>query len=197
MVVCGSGTFASETREVHDFNVLAFMGIGLLKITQGEAESLTIEAEDNILPLLTATVVNGELRLGARSGRPFIPTREITYQLQVKQLSAVRLSGAGIIHADHINGQSLMVSITGAGSVTIRGEVEDTSVTLSGVGIYNGEELLAKSASVRCSGAGTLKVAARDRLDVTVSGVGTVQCYGNPRITKSVSGIGKFSLVAQ
>jgi len=55
----GSGTVVSQARQVQNFTELAMTTIGDVELTQGSTEGLTIEAEDNILPLLTSTVQNG------------------------------------------------------------------------------------------------------------------------------------------
>src|SRR5262249_24541080 len=51
-VVRGSGNVKSESRDVRDFDRVGVSGVGTLTITQGSTESLTIQAEDNLLPLL-------------------------------------------------------------------------------------------------------------------------------------------------
>ena len=50
----GSGNVVKETREARDFDSVSLTGIGALIIQQTGEESLTIEADDNILPLLTS-----------------------------------------------------------------------------------------------------------------------------------------------
>ncbi len=46
----------TESRDVPGFTRLALGTIGELTLVQGEEESLVIEAEDNILPLITSEV---------------------------------------------------------------------------------------------------------------------------------------------
>ena len=55
-VVTGSGRVTSETRAVSGITRVALEGMGEVVIQEGAAESLTIEAEDNILPLITSAV---------------------------------------------------------------------------------------------------------------------------------------------
>ena len=47
--VRGSGVTVTETREVSNFDRVQLQSIGELTIIQGEPESLTIEAESNIV----------------------------------------------------------------------------------------------------------------------------------------------------
>jgi hypothetical protein len=63
----GSGTLKSEKRDVVGFTEVAISGEGELTLSQTGQESLTIEAEDNLLPLLTSTVAHGCLTLGTKA----------------------------------------------------------------------------------------------------------------------------------
>ena len=49
-VVLGSGNITSESRDVSDFNEVGLEGVGTLTIEQTGSETLTIEADDNIIP---------------------------------------------------------------------------------------------------------------------------------------------------
>jgi hypothetical protein len=63
-LVSGSGVVISQSWEVEGFNRIEMSGIGTLYITQGEVESLKIEAEDNILPKIKSEVQNETLSIG-------------------------------------------------------------------------------------------------------------------------------------
>jgi len=91
----GSGHVRSESRTVQGFDQVVLTGSGELTITQGGAESLTIEAEDNILPLLRSDVSGGRLTLGGKDNAGFSATQPIRYKLAVKNLHAVSVSGSG------------------------------------------------------------------------------------------------------
>ncbi|HEY2588051.1 MAG TPA: hypothetical protein VGI81_20075, partial [Tepidisphaeraceae bacterium] len=49
-VVMGSGKVAEEARPVARFDVIDVAGSGRLIFRQGDKESLTIKADDNVLP---------------------------------------------------------------------------------------------------------------------------------------------------
>ncbi|MEM5775210.1 MAG: hypothetical protein AAGU05_09440, partial [Anaerolineaceae bacterium] len=55
---------------VSSFDAVLLSSIGDLTISQGDTESLTVEAEDNILPVLTQQVHGGQLGLGAQPPSP-------------------------------------------------------------------------------------------------------------------------------
>jgi hypothetical protein len=95
----GSGQLATESREVSGFAKVELSGTGELTIKKTGTESLTISAEDNLLPRLTSEVSNGTLILGAKPNTSILPTKPITYSVTVKELTGRAVSGSGGIQA--------------------------------------------------------------------------------------------------
>jgi hypothetical protein len=58
----------TETRSVRGFNTVTLEGSGQLVLEQAGTESLTITADDNLLPYLTSDVSDGHLTLGTKPG---------------------------------------------------------------------------------------------------------------------------------
>ncbi len=115
----GSGRMAIEARDVSGFDQVDLSGSGTVLIAVTGTESLKIEAEDNILPLLTSEVRNGRLELGAKQN--ISPTREIVYTITVVSLEAVRVSGSGSVTATDIDADAFNVDISGSGTVITGG----------------------------------------------------------------------------
>ena len=188
----GSGVVKTETRSISGVSKVEFSGVGELAITQAPVESLTVSAEDNLLPLLTSTVSGDTLSLGVKSGSRIIPTKPIVFTLTVTQLSAVTLSGAGSINAVNISVPALDVTLSGAGQMTISGSAPSQTALVSGVGSYNAKAFQTDATQVTISGTGSATVSASKTLDATVSGAGSVTYYGSPQVTQSVSGVGSI-----
>jgi hypothetical protein len=186
----GSGNIASETRSVSGFSEVALYGTGALTIRQTGSESLTIEAEDNVLPHIQTNVKNNRLTIEANNTMP-TPTKTINYELTVKDLSALELQGAGSIDASDISTDSLNVSTSGAGDVTVAGEADSQEVDISGAGSYQAEKLATKKATVDLSGAGEAIINASDELNVAISGLGSVEYVENPTVSRNIAGVGE------
>jgi hypothetical protein len=164
-----------------------------MTIQQTGTESLSVTAEDNILPLITTTVSGQTLRIGGPSGVIVRPTRGVTYALTVKDLKDLTLSGAGNITVNGIQTDTLRVVLSGAGKLTISGTAPRQEVTLSGAGAYEADNLASNTASVTVSGTGSARVKVRDTLDATVSGVGSIVYLGDPAVTQHVTGAGSVT----
>ncbi|MGB8384273.1 MAG: head GIN domain-containing protein [Dermatophilaceae bacterium] len=188
----GSGTLRTESRDVKGFSAVAVAGTGDVLIQQTGSESLTIEAEENLLPLLTSDVSGGVLTLATKPSASINPTRPITYRVTMKDLSGLSVSGSATVTAGQAKTASLLVQISGSGIITVDGTSDAQEVRISGSGDYRGSKLTSRTATVQITGSGNASIMVSDRLDVQVSGSGTLAYSGNPQVTQSVSGSGKI-----
>ncbi len=188
--VRGSGHVKTERRTVAVFDQVAFSGVGQLTITQTGKESLTVEADDNLLPLLTSSVSGGTLQLGVKENTELQSATILKFNVTVKALKGISLSGAGNAKVDTLITPALKVTLSGAGHLAVTGRADGQDVTLSGVGSYDGSQFSTKTAKVIISGTGNAIVQVSATLDAEVSGVGSVDYIGNPRVTQHVTGLG-------
>ena len=206
----GSGDVVIEERDVSGYTSVALTGVGSVEIIQGDTESVVVEAEDNIMPLLTTEVQDGILILSQEENRIINPTRPIKYTVNIIEVNGLSgsgsgdfnaatletntldldLSGSGGINVTSLDADSLNVSISGSGQVLVSGQVNDQQLDISGSGQYQAPELDSKTAEIDVSGSGKAVVTVEDTLDATISGSGSVSYYGDPIITSSVSGSG-------
>src|SRR5262245_42147085 len=94
----GSGTMKTETRPVEKFTTITLSEIesSLLVIERTGEESLSVTADDNLLPLFTSTVKDGMLRLSLAKGNSFHGKRP-TYRITVNDMRALHtLCGAAL-----------------------------------------------------------------------------------------------------
>ena len=189
--IIGSGKAATETRNVSDFTSVAMYGSGRLIVERGEAEALTITADDNLLPYVTSEVLNGKLNLGTKPFTSIANRVEIVYHLTVKKLDGLESYGSGTSEVNGFSGERLAVKAMGSGSVMVSGKVTQQDVSLFGSGDYNAENLDSRQASVQSFGSGSATVRVSNDLNVQLSGSGSVGYYGSPSLTRSVLGSGK------
>jgi hypothetical protein len=206
----GSGDVITETREVSGFDGVDLAGEGRVEIEFGDTESLVIEAEDNLMPLLTSDIEGGTLVLGTTEN--IDPTEDVVYAVTVIGLDHIRLSGSGDILAPDAEGSSITVELTGSGSVfltdldldVVEGEISGSGdIELSGVaarldasipgsGTLNAEALSVDQANVSISGSGDAVVNVSDRLVADIGGSGSIEYLGNPTVESNVSGSGSI-----
>ena len=190
--VRGSGIVRTESRSVSGFSSIAFKSEGKVRVQQTGKESLTISAEDNLLPLLESSVTNGILSIGTVNNVNINPTKSIEFVIEVKRLESFNMTGAGRIEARDIQGKHLTIGLTGAGDMSIEGSADSLDLNLKGVGSYDGKGFRTKQAPVNSEGVGSAVLNVSDRLDISVSGIGAIEYIGSPKVRKSGEGLGQI-----
>lgn len=208
----GSGNLVTEQRAVSGFDRIEFGGVGKMSIRQGDVESLTIEADDNLIDHIATRVVADRLIIDMEKNVNFGGMTRINYDLVVKDLSRLTLSGFGDIDMDELETDSLTVMLSGSGNLTladlqadrldvtitgfgnteIGGEVNDLQVTIKGAGSFKGGDLLSQTARIEVSGFGNVTAWVERDLDVEITGSGNVSYYGLPDVTQNISGFGRL-----
>ena len=189
--VSGSGNVKVEERRVAGFDRVSVAGTGELILEQSNEESLTVEAEDNLLPLLMSQVEGGRLSLGVRPNTTISATRPIIYRLKVRSLKELRASGAVKVSATGIDQPALAVDTSGSVTSMFAGRAATQDIAVSGIGRWDGRALEGREASVEISGTGEAIVNAAEALNVRASGTATVRYLGAPRVDQQVSGLAK------
>lgn len=208
----GSGHVVTQSREVSDFSALRIAYPASIVIRQGQDESLSIEAEDNVVSAIRTQVVNHVLEIDSVPGRNLTvtPTRPVNITISVKDLSDLEfdsagglivqglqtdhfraaLDGAGSMEFKDLKLKSLEAILSGAGSFQASGAADTTNIRVDGVGSFDGAGLKTQSATVILNGLGGATIWAEGNLTATVNGLGSVSYYGNPQVNKSVNGLG-------
>lgn len=192
--VVGSGVVVTEQRAVSGFDRVSVSGPGTVHIEITGTESLEVEAEDNILEVLTIEVVGGRLELGTEPFTSLEPTREIVYRITAAQLAGVDVSGSAQVDIAPVDTLSFSAAISGSGSIEPTGSVTELEVAVSGSGRFLGEGLESVIADVSISGSGQADVLVTDELNASVSGSGAIRYMGDPlRVEKEISGSGSIT----
>ena len=181
----------SEPRDVSGFDEVELRGVGNLSIEQTGSESLSVEAEEDVLPKIRTEVENSRLTIGPEPNSMISTTKPINYRLTVKDLNALEVSGSGDVEAEGIDTDELAVTISGSGEVEISGSADSQEVDLSGSSDYKAEDLESREAKIDVRGSGSATVNVSDQLDAEVSGSGSVEYVGDPTINQDVSGAGE------
>ncbi len=206
-----------EQRPVANFNRIALSGYGEIILTQGEAESLTIETEPETLEKLRSEVRDGTLVLEFTNWWNWIFSSKppIKYYISVRQLEGVTISGSGSLQCGGLKTDALRLLTSGSAQIDIEplearhvdirvsgsakggiaGMTDGLEIHISGSAKILAPELKAKNAEVHISGSGDVVLNAAESLDVHISGSGSVRYFGQPRLTQHISGSGRIEAV--
>ncbi len=194
---------ASETRIIDQFSKINFKDFGTLILSQGDRESLTIEAEEALLPDLISEVRDGTLSLGfkedwfKRFGKMIsaIITREegeVTYYLTCTNLEKVSISGKCTLSCDALETDTLKIVVAGYGKLSLD-HLDCNSLELSISG--RGELAAAGRADrqvIRISGSGEIRTPEliTQTAQIAISGQGNATLHVEETLSIAISGLG-------
>jgi hypothetical protein len=188
-MIAGSGRVVTESRPVSGFSAVSASLAARVVVVQSGVESLSVTAEDNILPLVRTEVVGGRLVLDLASGTSLSTMREIVVEVSARTLSAFDGDGAVRAELAGLEADTFSLRISGAAQVTGSGVARELRLDLSGGVRCQLEGLASRSAVVDVSGASYARLRVSDALAATASGVSVVEYYGDPALVANVSGL--------
>lgn len=209
--VQGNGNIKRQAREVGHFSGVAMALAGKVDVRRGEREGVTVEADDNLLPLIETVVEDGTLKIRNKRGTN-LNTRNLKITVQARELDRLALGGSGTIDADRVNGTRLQFDIGGSGSINVgkvegeriianiggrgdlkagEGNARTVSISIGGMGNVDLAHVHTDSANVTVAGSGNATLWVRDSLSLTIAGAGDIGYYGDPQVSKSVLGSGE------
>ena len=184
----GSGKRQTQKRDVGSFNSISTEGAFDLDIVCQKPQSLEIEGDDNLLPLITTEVSNNVLRI--RSLRGYSVSQPITLRISLPDLTGISASGAGKIEVSGLRNEEFEIDANGAPTITAAGETRSLNVEANGAGKIDTHKLRAAKVVVESNGVCKVEVYAGEKLDVTVSGPSKVVYQGDAVVNKTVNGPG-------
>ena len=211
--VAGSGNIKTESRAVINFTAISLNLPADIELRQGATESLTIETDDNLLPLIETVVEDGKLKIRPTEKNTNFKTKTMKIVVNLKNIDAISVAGSGDVRADSLKATNLKASIAGSGDIRIKsltadflkvniagsgdfsvtGKANNFEASIAGSGDIRADKLEAKDVKVSIAGSGDAAVWATQTLKVSVAGSGDIKYYGDAAVTKSVAGSGSIT----
>lgn len=152
----GSGVTGSELREVGEFTALSVQHAIQANVTIGPEQSVTVQGDDNLVPLVETRISNGQLHVGV--SQSCSPTMPLQVTIVVPHLERVESSSAS--------------------QVTLSGELDKIELQSSSASTIDGSQLTVQEAAVDASSASTIKIRATELIRGSASSASTVTSIG-------------------
>jgi len=210
--VRGKGEIKTCDYEVGEFGAVRVIGDFEIAYRYSETCSVSAEMQENLYKYVSVSDEDGVLTV--QSGvKPILSNgRKVKVTVKCPEITAIESSGTVLMKdCEFLNGESLLidvsgtcdidisvgvkdfnVSVSGAGNIKVSGTSEKAAFELSGAGNIDGIGLKTKECYVDISGAGSGSISCSDYLSVDISGAGSFRYRGDPKIDKDISGIGSL-----
>ena len=188
------------------FNKLHFKDFGTLILTQGDQTSLTIEADEELLPELEAEVRNNTLHLGieddwiSRIGKAvsaiFTSAKyDVVYTLTCQDLEKISISGKCNLECAALTADSLSLLVSGLGFMQFSHlDCNSLETKISGRGELTAAGR-ADHRNIRISGSGEINTPnlACQSMEIAISGQGNATVRANESLNIAISGLGQVN----
>lgn len=210
--ITGSGNIRKQTRTPGQFNAVSLAIGAKVDVRPGATDAVTVEADDNVLPLVETVVENGTLKIRFARRSLNLQNATIRVQVQARRVDSLSVGGSGAIEAHGLSAPALRVDIGGSGSVRLQqpqtealdvsvggsgsleaagGSARRVNVGVGGSGDVRLDQTRAVQATVNLAGSGNVQLNVREVLKVTIAGSGDVGYYGDPQVSRTVAGSGE------
>jgi len=185
--VKGSGNVVKENRGVSDFTEIDVSNAIQVEIVAQKDFSVEVEADDNILPLITTEIRGNVLRI--KSEKSYNAKTPVIVRVSAPNIEDLDVSGASKVNLTNLNNESLQIHSSGASKINVEGTTVTLEIETSGASKIEAENLKAENVSVDASGASKINVAVSNDLKVDASGASNINYTGTPKnFEKKTSG---------
>lgn len=203
---------STEERSISEFSKLSVKGVFNLYLSQGNKESLRIEADENTMDKIITKNVGDKLIIELEEGIELFDREEINIYVTIKDLESFEFEGVGNIKTEEVlrlNDLELRGDGVGntkleleadridaefniVGNVTLSGKVETIDLENNGLGNVDASDLKAQFMTLNSNGIGNVEVHCEKEISITANGIGKVTYSGDPEVKNlNRSGIGK------
>jgi hypothetical protein len=208
--VHGSGIIVQEIRAVRNFHGVKIVGSCQVQLTVGPSQSLILEGEDNVLPLITTTVTGDGILVISNIGS-YSSNYGVKAMITMAAPRHLEIVGSGSIYGDNFfRCDDLTLMITGSGRIQLDVEGQDINNHISGSGdihlrakVHRMESTVTGSGNISLQGRAhshTLMITGSGNLDaydfpvdicwVTIAGSGSCYIYVRHSLYATVTGSG-------
>ncbi len=197
--VTGHGNIVTKERKTDSFTGLKVSSGIDVYLKQGNNETVSVEADENLHEYILTEVRGGVLNVyseysirEAERKRVYVTMKEVN---SVKTTSAGDVFGETPINSDRlelsassagdikleVHAKNTNIDISSSGDITISGETDMLRADLSSAGDLNAFDLKAREADVSASSAGDADVSVSERITARASSAGDINYKGDPK----------------
>jgi len=196
--VNGSGNVVTKERPADYFNSIKVSSGIDVYLTQGNQESIKLEADDNLHEHIKTEINGNTLKIYTEANIRKAKAK-IVY-VSMKDIEKISVSSAGdvygktIIKTDelrlsassagdiklNIEVNKLYCNISSAGDIMLEGSCDELEADLSSAGDLKAYDLTTRIANVSTSSAGDAKITVTEKLTASTSSAGDIYYKGNP-----------------
>jgi len=193
----GDGNVVKQDRQLNSFSGLDVGGAFKVFLTQGDKESVTVEADENLLDVISTEVRGNTLVI--KTTEDIRDSEALNIYLTFKNLEEMDISGACHLTGENkmkfddldlecsgasdvelkMGAQKLSLDLSGASQIELYGSAESVDMDLSGASHIDAYDLEVNIYNVDVSGAAHAKIFVTGELSADISGAASLKYKGD------------------
>lgn len=207
--IYGNGHVITKDQNVGSFTGVDVGGALEVHVKQDAAQSVKIEADENLIQYIEVYTSGSTLIIHPRQGFNLDPSREIIVYVSAPNYKSIEVSGASKVIGDNaiagndglklgasgaskimieLSGGSVGGDVSGASEINLKGQVAKFDFQASGASHINAYDLATDEAIIDVSGASSMEITANKNLKAEASGASHVRYKGNASVNSNTSG---------
>lgn len=188
--IIGSGVRASEVRSVAPFTQISASDASNLVITVGEAFSVKVTADDNVLATISTATKGDTLHIETQGSYSVKQAPVVTITLP--HLEGIEMRGSGDARIDGVNGGAVTLRGGGSGDFVVSGRADSIVLRINGSGDADLRALNALDIDAAINGSGSAMIRASRSIRAAVFGSGDIRYSGTDNVEQQVYGSGRI-----
>lgn len=206
-------TVVTQQRPIQAFTELTIKGIFPVVVSQtGEAESVTVEANESAQALITVKNIGNELVVEMKEDASLLKSKKIKIYINVNQLHRIDFKSVGAFSTQgqlkfdslELNSESvgkmdldidarfLRAKLNSVGATSLKGSVREVRINNKSVGMLSAYDLKAQTLMIHNTAVGLVEVYADSAFYIRSSAIGNLYYKGPGKVMELNSeGIGK------
>ena len=186
--VIGSGKAATDSREVTEFTRISVSNGLEIDVQVGQAPSVVVSGDDNILPVIVTTVDGDELKVATEPNTNLVKQQPLLVTITTPTLVALSLDGGSKAKVAGEVAAALSVLASGGSEATVVGNATALTAEASGGSKLHLDELLAQDAHLIATGSSQIDARVYATAQVDASGGAQVSIMGGAKVDQNVTG---------
>jgi len=210
----GDGNVVKQERDIGSFSSLDVGGAFKVYLTQGDKEALVVEADENLLDVISTEVRGNSLII--KTTETIRNSEAMNIYLTFVKMDEMEISGACHLVAENkmtfddlgmdcsgasdielkLAAEYLELELSGASQIDLYGSAGSVSMDISGASDLDAYDLEARKYSIDISGAASAKIFVTEELSADVSGASSLKYKGGATLVDwDVSGAGNLKKI--
>ena len=197
--VTGSGNVVTQERKAGYFNAIKVSSGIDVYLTQGNKESIKVEADDNLHEYIKTEITGNTLKIYT-DANIWKAKAKVVY-VTMKDVEEISASSAGDVYGENtiktgelnlsassagdiklkIKVDKLKCNISSSGDISLEGTADELEADLSSAGDLKAYDLETRIADISTSSAGDAKITVTEKLKARASSAGDIYYQGNPK----------------